>query len=204
MSGPNLKNLDVEFLLDKSASMLTADCPGGKSRWDYARETAVGLATAVQKFDQDGIVVVPFAGKCDKVYEGVTADKVNQVFQETTPGGSTATHLVLQARLDAYFARKAKGCTKSVCLICFTDGAPEDQQKVADVIVAATKRMDRDEEIAIEFVQVGLDGEATKFLQWLDDGLVAKGAKFDIVDTVKIADVEDFTPEQLLEKAFAD
>lgn len=196
----DLKNLDIEFLVDKSGSMQTADCPGGKSRWLYGQETTLALATLAEKHDPDGITVVPFAGQF-KVHEGVTAAKVAQVFQEHSPMGSTNTAAVLKARLDAHFDR---GGAKSTLILVLTDGAPDDQNAVADVIVAASKRMSRDEELAISFIQIGLDPDASKFLQFLDDGLTGRGAKFDIVDTVKIADVENFSIEQFIEKAFAD
>ncbi len=199
----DLKNLDIELLFDKSGSMETKDCPGGKSRWDYGQEQALALATHAEKFDADGITVVPFAGKY-KIHEGVTAAKVTQVFTENQTGGSTDTAAVLKNRLDAFFARKAAGGTKACCLIVLTDGAPDDQNAVASVIVEATKKLERDEELAIQFVQIGSDPEASKFLAFLDDGLTARGAKFDIVDTTKIADVEDFTLAQLLDKTFAD
>jgi uncharacterized protein YegL len=199
----DLKNLDLEFLLDKSGSMTTGDCPGGKSRWSYGQETTLGLAKQMEAHDPDGITVVPFAGQF-KTYEGVTAEKVAQIFKENAPAGSTDTAKVLKARLDAYFERKAAGKAKPTCILVMTDGAPDDQNAVADVIVEATKKMDEDGELAISFVQIGLDLEASKFLAFLDDGLTAKGAKFDIVDTVKLAEVENFTPEMLIEKAFAD
>jgi uncharacterized protein with von Willebrand factor type A (vWA) domain len=196
----DLKNLDIEFLVDKSGSMSTRDCPGGKSRWDYGQETTLALASLAEKHDPDGITVVPFATQY-KVHEGVTSAKVTQVFQEHYPMGGTNTAGVLKARLDAHFAR---GGAKPTLILVLTDGAPDDQNSVADVIVAATKRMSRDEELAINFIQIGQDAEASKFLAFLDDNLVARGAKFDIVDTVKIADVENFSIEQLIEKSFAD
>lgn len=199
----DLKNLDIELLLDKSGSMTNRDCPGNKTRWEYGQETTLALATVAEKYDQDGITVVPFAGRF-KVHEGVTSAKVTQVFQEHSPMGSTDTAGVLRNRLDAYFGRKGKGQAKSTVLLVLTDGAPDDMQAVADVIINATKNMDRDEEIAISFIQIGTDPAATKFLEFLDDGLQAKGAKFDIVDTLKIADVENLTVEQLIEKAFTD
>lgn len=204
----SIQNMDIEVLIDKSGSMgFNKDCPGGKTRWAYMQETALGIATHCQQYDADGISVVPFAGN-HKLHESVTADKVAQVFQEHEPNGSTNTAAVLEARLNAYFERKGKASAdapaKPVCLLVFTDGVPDDQQAVANVIIAATQKMDADEEIAISFIQVGHDADATKFLTWLDDGLVAKGAKFDIVDTVSIADAENLTAAQLIEKAFAD
>lgn len=196
----DLKNLDIEFLVDKSGSMSTADCPGGKTRWAYGQETTLALASLAEKYDPDGITVVPFASNF-KVHESVTSAKVAQVFQEHNPMGSTNTAGVLKARLDAHFDR---GGAKSTLILVLTDGAPDDQNAVADVIVAASKRMNRDEELAISFIQIGQDPEASRFLAFLDDSLTGRGAKFDIVDTVKIADVENFSIEQLIEKSFAD
>jgi hypothetical protein len=199
----NIKELDIEFALDKSGSMAEKDCPGGKTRWDFARESVTALATYAQEHDPDGITVVPFA-TTHKVYEGVTADKVTQVFQENQPMGSTATHLMLKDRLDAHFARRAAGGTKSTCLLIMTDGAPDDQNAVAQVIIDATHKMDSDDDLAMNFIQVGNDQGAAAFLKYLDDNLVAKGAKFDIVDTVPMAELENLPMPALLEKTFAD
>ncbi len=199
----DLTNLDIELLLDKSSSMDTRDCPGGMSRWKYAEEVAVGLARKAGVHDKDGIVVAPFAGTF-KVYEGVTEAKVAEVFKENEPSGSTDTAAVLKARLDAYFDRKAKGPTKNLLLFVLTDGEPTNRAAVAEAIIAATKRMKLDEEIAIQFVQVGKDDGAAAFLKYLDDGLVKQGAAFDIVDTVDFASVEGLTFAELIEKSFSD
>jgi hypothetical protein len=199
----DLKNLDIEFLLDKSGSMSEKDCPGGKSRWDYAQETTLALARLADVHDPDGISVTPFAGNY-KTYDGVTSQKVAQVFQENFPMGGTNTAAVLQNRLDAYFTRKAAGKAKSTLFLVLTDGEPTDRQAVANVIVDATKKMDRDEELAIQFIQIGKDDGAANFLKFLDDGLTAKGAKFDIVDTVQLVDLESLSFEELIQKSFAD
>ncbi len=198
-----MKKMEIELLLDKSGSMMTADCKGGKTRWAAGQEQAIALATHAQTIDPNGITVVPFAGKF-KVYENVTPGKVSQVFTENEPNGSTDTAAVLKNRLDAFFTRKAAGATDPCCIIVLTDGAPDDQKAVGDVIIEATKKLDRDEELAIQFVQIGADPEASRFLAYLDDSLSAQGAKFDIVDTTKLNDLEDFTIAQLLEKSFND
>jgi hypothetical protein len=72
------------------------------------------------------------------------------------------------------------------------------------VIIEASRQMDRDEELAISFVQVGSDPQATKFLKILDDELQGVGAKFDIVDTVTIDDMEDMTLTEVLLNAITD
>ena len=200
----DLKNLDIEFLIDKSGSMATKDCPNGKSRWEYAQETTLALASMAEAHDPDGICVVPFANTY-KTYEGVTAAKVSQVFAENSPMGGTDTANVLKYRLDEYFVRRANGGAKPVCIFVLTDGEPNDRQAVVRTIVDAANRIDSDNEIAIQFIQIGTDPSATDFLTFLDDGLVSKhGAKFDIVDTNKLDSLENFTFEALLEKSFAD
>lgn len=199
----DLANLDIELLLDKSGSMETPDCPGGQTRWKYAEEMAVSLARKAGKYDKDGIVVTMFAGG-HRTHEGVTEAKVAEVFREHEPSGATNTAAALEARLNAYFARKSAGGAKNVLLFVVTDGEPTDREAVANVIVAATKKMDRDEEVAIQFVQVGKDEQAAKFLAFLDDGLTARGARFDVVDTVTFDAIEGMSFVDLIEKSFAD
>ncbi len=202
----NLANLDVEFLLDKSGSMGTKDCANGKkTRWEYGKETLEALANAAQKHDPDGIVVTVFARNF-RTYEGVKSggDKITAIYKENEPMGGTDTAKALKSRLDAYFARKSTGEAKSLVLFVMTDGAPDDEKSVADVIIEASKKLDRDDEVAISFVQVGKDDDATRFLKSLDDELTSKGAKFDIVDTLPVDEVENLSVQELIEKTFAD
>ena len=72
------------------------------------------------------------------------------------------------------------------------------------VIIEASRRMDRDEELAISFIQVGTDSQATKFLKILDDELQGAGAKFDICDTITIDDMEDYSLSEILLNAIND
>ena len=71
-------------------------------------------------------------------------------------------------------------------------------------IVEASRKIDRDEELAISFIQVGTDPDATKFLKILDDELQSAGAKFDIVDTITMEDMEDYTLTEVLLNAIVD
>lgn len=64
--------------------------------------------------------------------------------------------------------------------------------------------MDIDEELAISIIQVGKDQTATRFLKALDDELQSAGAKFGIVDTVRIEDMEDMSLTEVLMKAIGD
>lgn len=199
-----LENRDYTLIIDKSGSMSTVDKPGGKSRWFEAQESTLALARKCEQFDPDGITVYLFSGKF-KRFDNVTSAKVAQIFQENEPVGTTNLTSVLQDAINSYFKNKAAGKAKAgETIIIITDGEPDDRRSVFEVIIEATKKMDRDEELAITFIQSGGDAQATKFLEALDDQLQGIGAKFDIVDTLTVKDMEDLSLAEVLLNAISD
>ncbi len=200
-----LENRDYTLIIDKSGSMSTKDKPGGLSRWQIMQESALALASKCEELDPDGITVYLFSGKF-KRYDNVTAAKVSTIFQENDPSGRTDLATVLADAINSYFQRKAAGQipANGEIILVVTDGEPDDRKAVMDVILAATQKLDRDEELAISFIQVGTDETATKFLKILDDDLGRAGAKFDIVDTITMNDMEDLTLKEVLLSAIND
>ena len=201
---------DFTLVLDKSGSMMTPSTSlSGKTRWTECEESIKAIAAKVAEFDPDGLDVYVFSGKF-KYYSGVTPDKVDQIFQEQSPMGTTALHSVLEAALDNFLQEKRSGKVKGSgeTIIILTDGEPDDKLAAMKVIANATHEMERlgctDDDLAVLFIQVGNDTGATRFLKALDDDLTSAGAKFDIVD-VKTADqLEDMTILELLEEAISD
>lgn len=200
-----LDNRDYTLIIDKSGSMATPDQKGGRNRWVTAQESTLALASKCEQFDPDGITVYVFSGRF-KRYENVTAAKVAQIFMENDPSGTTDLASVLKHATDDYFQRKASGQTKSngETILVVTDGEPDDRKAVMKVIIEASRRMDRDEELAISFIQVGKDAQATRFLKVLDDELQSAGAKFDICDTITMEDMEDLSLSEVLLNAITD
>mmetsp|Transcript_48309 Transcript_48309/g.80307 ORF Transcript_48309/g.80307 Transcript_48309/m.80307 type:complete len:228 (+) Transcript_48309:48-731(+) len=203
-TGSVLHNRDYTLIIDKSGSMSTTDV-GGKARWDVMQEAAMALARKIDTLDPDGITVYLFAGSF-KRFDNVKPVKVEQIFKENEPSGSTDLAKVLEHALENYFQRKRKGQTKAngETILVVTDGAPDDQMAVVQTIITATKTIDRDEELAISFIQVGRDESARRYLQLLDDDLVSAGAKFDIVDTKTLDEMEDLTLTEVLLAAVYD
>jgi uncharacterized protein with von Willebrand factor type A (vWA) domain len=200
-----LENRDYTLIIDKSGSMSTKDKPGGASRWQIMQESALALASKCEELDPDGITVYLFSGKF-KRYDNVTAAKVSTLFQENDPSGRTDLAAVLGDALNSYLQRKAQGRTlaNGELILVVTDGEPDDRKAVVQVIIDASKKLDRDEELAISFIQVGTDAAATAFLKILDDDLERAGAKFDIVDTITMNDMEDLTLKEVLLNAIYD
>jgi vWA found in TerF C terminus len=200
-----LDNRDYTLIIDKSGSMSTKDKPGGASRWQIMQESALALAHKCEELDPDGITFYLFSGKF-KRYDNVTAAKVTTIFQENDPSGRTDLAGVLTDAFANYFNRKAQGktATNGELMLVVTDGEPDDRKAVMQVILDATQKLDRDEELAISFIQVGIDAAATQFLKILDEDLGKAGAKFDIVDTMTMNDMEDLTLKEVLLSAIND
>lgn len=188
MTTEQLKKYDFIVLVDKSGSMSTNDCPGGKSRWDYAQENVLAIARECQKYDDNGITVGVFANKL-KLYENVTdgAGMLEKIFSENQPGGSTDTAGAVDHVIQEYLSSKGK----PIIVVVITDGVPDDEATLVKVIVNATKKIDSREEIGLEFVQIGQDSHAHAFLDRLDNHLTQEGAKLDIVNTVTADDLGD-------------
>lgn len=200
-----MKDRDYTLIIDKSGSMSTPDQRGGRTRWAESQESTLALARKCEQFDPDGITVYVFSGRFRR-YEDVTASKVEQIFMENDPSGTTNLAAVLQDATENYFKRKAAGQAKpqGETILVITDGEPDDRKAVMEVIVSATRKMERDEELALSFVQVGSDAQATKFLKALDDQLIGVGAKFDICDTVTIDEMGDMSLADVLLSAISD
>ena len=200
-----LEQRDYTLIIDKSGSMSVRDQPSSKSRWEVMQETTLALASKCEELDPDGITIYLFSGRF-KRYDNVTSGKVPQIFRENEPSGRTDLASVLLDATNSYFQRKASGQTKTngETILIVTDGEPDDRKAVMKVIIEASRRMDRDEELALSFIQVGTDAQATKFLKILDDELQGAGAKFDIVDTVTMDDMEDMTLSEVLLNAIVD
>jgi uncharacterized protein YegL len=200
-----LDQRDYTLIIDKSGSMSTADIPGGRSRWQAMQEATMALARRCEQFDPDGITVYLFASRF-KRFENVTAAKVDQIFRENEPMGSTALDVVLQNAFDDFFQRKAAGQLKpnGDLWVVVTDGEPNDQRAVMKVIIDGTRKMSRDEELGISFIQIGKDPLASRFLKVLDDDLTLAGAKFDICDTITMDEMEDTPLNEVLLGAIQD
>jgi uncharacterized protein with von Willebrand factor type A (vWA) domain len=196
---------DYTLIIDRSGSMGTQDQAGGRSRWAAAEESTVALARRCNALDPDGITVYLFASRFRR-FDHVGPSRVIQIFQENEPAGGTDLAAVLTHAFADYFARKSQRRTKKngETIVVITDGEPDDPKAVMQAIIDASRRIDRDEELAVLMLQVGTDERATRFLKALDDDLVRVGARFDICDTVTMLEMEDTPLADVLLNAILD
>lgn len=184
-----LKALDLIIVVDRSGSMETdSNRLKGKSRYQEVEEMAEQAASVMSRYDDDGITAI-FFNNGVKVKDGVQAETVKEMFAELQPGGGTALDLALEE-----VHKKAKSSSKEVVALVFTDGAPNDENAVVNVInrMGALGRP----KIGLAFVQVGNDAHAGKFLDKLDNDL-----KVDVVATFTEEQAEELSIKQLITAA---
>jgi uncharacterized protein YegL len=204
MSEVKLDNVDVVIMVDTSGTMRLKDAgsKGSLKRLDAVKEVAGALAEELEKYDDDGITVVRFSSLV-QVHDNVTASKLDTIFEEFRPMGNTATDEALSVVLDRFLGKTAAdGSKKPLCIICFTDGRPDNEKGVAQVIIDATKKIADRSEVGILFVQVGNDEDATKYLDVLDTMLTQGGAAHDIVAKTRIEKLEMISTPEIIQLAF--
>lgn len=202
---------DIVILIDRSASMQTPDCPIAEahpailftkaaekfeSRWQWCCDQTRDLSGKTKSVLKDGIRVVVFSS-AQMVYDNVKIDRVADIFQANAPSGSTNVVLALKTQLDDYFRRRSrpedcKTPLKPLLIAVITDGCFEHSIPVQRAITEATQRMNSSDEIAITFLQVGRDPQASKSLKDLASGnsVISRKASFGIVRAKSFAELD--------------
>jgi uncharacterized protein YegL len=199
-----IADYDVIVFIDSSKSMgktlsgetqwtpnpvaeLPSGVPPNESRWQWCSEQTESLSKelrqALSEPVKDQFRVVLFNDRY-KVFKDVDMASVPTFFASNRPAGNTNANDALRSQLHEYFAARAHSDhVKPLLVAMITDGCPDDPWALRQTIIDATKRMNDPGEIAITFLQVGVDPKATRYLRELDNNLVREKARYDIVTT---------------------
>ncbi|MBD2482960.1 hypothetical protein [Planktothrix sp. FACHB-1365] len=203
--GSVLRERDYTLIIDSSNSMATLEQSEGKSRWALLQESILAIASYCEQFDPDGITLYLFSDQFQR-YEKVTSDKVIYIFEQHQPSGTNRLSPVLKDATDHYFGRRATEQAKAngETIIIVTSGEIENPTALRQIIIDAANQLNRDEELAIELIQVGSNADVTQFFHILDDDLQSQGAKFDICNTITLSDLGAMSLTDMLLKAIVD
>ncbi|MEG4230998.1 hypothetical protein QUA40_02605 [Microcoleus sp. Pol11C3] len=157
--------------------------------WVEAQASLIDLAKKCQEFDSDGITLYEASTPMWK-YKNSNVARLAEILQRqnTEPDSASPTAINLEEALKAsfsdYFANKTDGKgKKGAIIVAVLDKKPEQVATVAEIIVSAANKIEKDEEIGVSFIQIGDDLKTREFLTDLDTNLQGRGARFDIVDT---------------------
>lgn len=205
MSEASLQNRDYTVILARNASQDAPALPGIEKQWLVAQDSILTLAKKCEEFDSDGLSIYIASTPIQK-YEHQTHKALVELLQEGYSSQIINLADALKVALDNYFRRKASGQTKEngEIIIVLLDKEPKERMAVVKLLVEATQKMDKAEELGIMFAQVGDDLITRGFLAALDDDLSAAGAKFDIADTKVLKEMEESAITEFLLNAIHD
>ncbi|MBX9568900.1 MAG: hypothetical protein K2X77_08390 [Candidatus Obscuribacterales bacterium] len=180
-----LRSHDVVIMQDRSSSMGEKEYfPQGKfSRWKWCLFQASDFARQTSKIRNWAFDVVLFSNEYD-VFRGVRLPQIPEIYDRSGIYIGTRLAQPLQEQLSQYFQRRASGNAKPLMIAVVTDGKPQDDEDLCDVIINATHHIANPNDLHITFLQIGTDDEGQKKLNKLDYKLVRKGARFDIVSVM--------------------
>jgi uncharacterized protein YegL len=98
----------------------------------------------------------------------------------------------MSAVFDDYFARRQANpaATRKLLVQVITDGDPSDKGKLIETICKASQNINSQDEITVNFLQIGSDRDGERTLAKLDTGLIDEGAQYDIVKVEPFSAVE--------------
>ena len=180
------ESLDAFFLGEDSSAYLTryetvvlVDDSGSMwgPRWQQASDLLAEMVQVVVEHDPNGFEL-HFFNQADRDQQHATTPEfIRRLFEVVIPdGGSTPTATLLERELSKYISRyRNNSKLRGLNLLVVTDGVPDNEDEVSEVISQASKEMEvlraGREKISIQFIQIGSESALQAFLGRLDDAL---------------------------------
>merc|ERR1712194_846836 len=167
------------------------------TRWEKAVIALSSVTTQVVKVDPDGVDIVCFGGDEDADwYRNVKHTKhLEEMVSDKRPKGACAMGAAMNEAIDDAFDKDLTKCPCAIMVL--TAGRPDDTDELNTALMKAVTRLADTCEtmpLTVTFVQIGNDSGATEYLASLDDSIkaecAANGETFDLVDTIKHADID--------------
>ena len=135
-------------------------------RLDRGNKLTIALADAAAQLGINGINLITFGSKVTD-YGNVAPADIKDVASKIKVWGSTNLAEAIHTALSNFHPEVP------CAIIAIAD--VDDEKEVAEAILAASRKIDKDEQLAIGFFQIGDNRSATFFLQFLDNELQALG-----------------------------
>ncbi len=173
-----LSEYAIVMLIDSSASMQTADCPGNISRWQWCKDHMKDLFVADNAGimgKQSNVSIITFDSNY-RSHRNCSTAQLPQIFQDTEPSGET---FMAPALTEAFaVVRNQLNYGKPTMITIVSDGRLNDAESLKKAIISQVNNLSKPELLSIVFLEVGTPD---KLLKELDNELVKQGAKADII-----------------------
>lgn len=183
---------DVVILLDRCQSMDDnhAGCPGDLSKWTWCKQQIDSLFLSTDRVLDNGFNLVLF----NNTYQsrnGSTLYDLKEIFSRIKPEGAHKNiSQPLESVISDYLHRRTP-TAKPLVVMVITDGLENTGQPLQNVLIEESKKMKRPGEVIVTFLQVGQSISAEELFDDLDHNLVAKGARYHMVNYKPFAEVRN-------------
>lgn len=187
----------VTFTKIEDATPPSRDSP--PTRWEKAVIGMNAMVSEVSKFDPDGVDVVCFPGSGGEggyehdIYRNIKdISGLEALVTAREPQGPCKMGQAMDVVLKEAFSKDS-----SCSILVLTAGRPDDHEQLSKSLEDAAKKVNKNKDITVTFVQVGDDEWATKYLKYLDDRSTTNdaGEEVDIVDAIKDEDIKKAVKE---------
>jgi hypothetical protein len=193
-----LASFDTVFVIDDTGSMQMASdsakagTENAETRWDVLTRSMQYIGNIAAEYDEDG-VDIRFLKSTNLNHSHIKSGQevlnlLAQVDLEKGVGGTKFATILAHilgpyvARYEKYFEAMTRqeqaDMVKPLNIIVLTDGKSDDPKATKKTIINMGMRLDKIgaplEQVGIQFLQVGDDQEAAKWLRSLDDELEAE------------------------------
>jgi hypothetical protein len=154
-----LKDYDVFFLIDSSASMNMPDCPSKNpeepviSRWEWTGEAIRKFTEETHEILKQGVTIILYNDTARKV-ENCHEKELAAIFSNNYPHGGTLLARSLHEALSRPF--NSRPCF----IIVIGDGAAQDQGDVERELFLASSEHGSEKKLKILMTQVGEDPDS--------------------------------------------
>lgn len=176
-----LAGCDITIMLDRCATMADnhAGCPGDLSKWMWCKQQIDNVYLATNRVLDEGFRLVLF-NDTFQVRKDVTLWDLKEFFARNQPAGVRKNiSKPLESILEDYF-KSRKPTSKPSVIIVMTEGTENVGAPLQDVLIEASRKMNRQGEVVVAFMQIGESLHGEELFDDLDRNLVAKGAKYPI------------------------
>ncbi len=178
---------EVILLIDHSGSMNggLGIGPFDTSRWGWCRSQISDFSNFVGNRLTGGLTIVPF-NDTFTIKKYATHKDIEEIFNNVLPTGETDIYSPLSAVIDSHL-KDPDHHKKPVLIVVLTDGLPNQGGSLDKLIARATAALKDNDEMIISFLTVGQAPEGDELIDRLDNTLVARGAKEDIVNSMRFS-----------------
>jgi Mg-chelatase subunit ChlD len=179
----------VVLLIDHSGSMNggLGVGPYDLSRWGWCRSQITDFSRYCGDRLRGGITLIPFNDSFE-VHEHASEKDLEDVFSTIVPSGETDICTPLAEAISSHLDDPDHE-NKPVLIVVLTDGLPNQGGSLSKLISQATNALRNHKEMTITFLTIGQAPEGDELIEHLDNDLTNRGAKADIVSSMRFADL---------------